>query len=148
MKQVIFNIIILYLILYILYLIINLIFNSNNDHLGNSFIITPKCLSMTVWVSAELTVQVVQYWSWCGKSIHYEAIETYWLSETHTHTLIYTDLLQAAGTPAGDAAERPYETDDFPVSVVLDLHVEAAQRAAAVPGAAVVLLFGLVDLLT
>lgn len=56
--------------------------------------------------------------------------------------------MQAAGTPAGDAAERPYETDDFPVRAVLDLHVEAAQRAAAVPGAAVILLFGLVNLLT
>lgn len=55
--------------------------------------------------------------------------------------------MQAAGTPAGDAAERPYEADHFSVHVVLDLHVEAAQRAAAVPGAAVVLLFGLVDLL-
>lgn len=55
--------------------------------------------------------------------------------------------MQAAGTPAGHAAERPDETDDLPVHVVLDLHVEAAQRAAAVPGAAVVLLFGLVDLL-
>lgn len=56
-------------------------------------------------------------------------------------------LLQAAGTPAGDAAERPDEADDLSVHGVLDLHVEAAQRAAAVPGAAVVLLFGLVDLL-
>jgi len=55
--------------------------------------------------------------------------------------------LKAAGTTAGDAAERPDETDDLPVHVVLDFHVEAAQRAAAVPGAAVVLLFGLVDLL-
>lgn len=55
--------------------------------------------------------------------------------------------MQAAGTPAGDAAKRPYETDHLPVRVVLDLHVEAAQRAAAVPGAAVVLLFSLVDLL-
>lgn len=59
----------------------------------------------------------------------------------------WTNLLQAAGTPAGHAAERPYEADDLSVHVVLDLHVEAAQRAAAVPGAAVVLLFGLVDLL-
>lgn len=67
---------------------------------------------------------------------------------TPTHIYLYTDLLQAAGTPAGDAAERPYETDDFPVRAVLDLHVEAAQRAAAVPGAAVILLFGLVNLLT
>lgn len=70
----------------------------------------------------------------------------------HTHPHIqphpHTDLLQAAGTPAGDTAERPYEADDLPVHVVLDLHVEAAQRAAAVPGAAIVLLFGLVDLLT
>lgn len=57
-------------------------------------------------------------------------------------------LLQAAGTPAGDTAERPYEADDLSVHVVLDLHVEAAQRTAAVPGAAVVLLFGLVDLLS
>lgn len=55
--------------------------------------------------------------------------------------------MQAAGAPARDAAERPDEADDFPVHVVLDLHVEAAQRAAAVPGAAVVLLLGLVDLL-
>lgn len=55
--------------------------------------------------------------------------------------------MQAAGTPAGDAAERPDEADDLSVRVVLDLHVEAAQRAAAVPGAAVVLLLGLVDLL-
>lgn len=55
--------------------------------------------------------------------------------------------MQAAGTPAGDAAERSYETDNLPVHVVLDLHVEAAKRAAAVPGAAVVLLLGLVDLL-
>lgn len=55
--------------------------------------------------------------------------------------------MQAAGTPAGDAAERPYEADDLSVHGVLDLHVEAAHRAAAVPGAAVVLLFGLVDLL-
>lgn len=58
-----------------------------------------------------------------------------------------THLLQAAGAPAGDAAERPDEVDDLSVHVVLDGHVEAAQRAAAVPGAAVVLLFGLVDLL-
>lgn len=58
-----------------------------------------------------------------------------------------THLLQAAGTPAGDAAERPYEADHFSFHVVLDLHVEAAQRATAVPRAAVVLLFGLVDLL-
>lgn len=55
--------------------------------------------------------------------------------------------MQAAGTPAGHAAERPYEADDLPVHVILDLHVEAAQRATAVPGAAVVFLFGLVDLL-
>lgn len=55
--------------------------------------------------------------------------------------------MQAAGTPAGDAAERPDEADDLAVHVVLDLHVEAAQRAAAVPRAAVVLLLGLVDLL-
>ncbi len=55
--------------------------------------------------------------------------------------------MQTAGAPAGGAAERSYETDDLPVHVVLNLHVEAAQRAAAVPGAAVVLLFGLVDLL-
>lgn len=65
-----------------------------------------------------------------------------------THTLVHSEyLLQAAGTPAGDTAERPYEADHFPVHVVLDLHVEAAQRAAAVSGAAVVLLFGLVNLL-
>lgn len=56
--------------------------------------------------------------------------------------------MQAAGTPAGDAAVRPDETDDLPVHVVLDFHVEAAQRAAAVPGAAVILLLGLEDLLT
>ena len=55
--------------------------------------------------------------------------------------------MQAAGKPAGDAAERPYEADHLPVHGVLYLHVEAAQRAAAVPGAAVVLLFGVVDLL-
>lgn len=55
--------------------------------------------------------------------------------------------MQAAGTPAGDAAERSDEPDDLAVHVVFDLHVEAAQRAAAVPGAAVVLLLGLVDLL-
>lgn len=55
--------------------------------------------------------------------------------------------MQAAGTPAGDAAKRPYETDHLPVHVVLDLHVKAAQRATAVSGAAVVLLFSLVDLL-
>lgn len=58
-----------------------------------------------------------------------------------------SDLLQAAGTPAGDAAERPDESDDLPVHVVLDFHVEAAQRAAAVASAAVILLLGLVDLL-
>lgn len=58
-----------------------------------------------------------------------------------------TDLLQAAGTPAGHAAERPDETDDFTVHAVLDLHVEAAQRATAVPRAAVILLLGLVDAL-
>lgn len=63
----------------------------------------------------------------------------------HTHAL--TDLLKAAGAPAGDAAERSDEPHDFAVHVVFDLHVEAAQRPAAVPGAAVVLLFGLVDLL-
>lgn len=56
--------------------------------------------------------------------------------------------MQAAGKPAGDAAVRSDETDHLPVHVVLDLHVKAAQGAAAVPGAAVVLLFGLVDLLT
>lgn len=55
--------------------------------------------------------------------------------------------MQAAGTPAGHAAERPYEADNLSVHVVLDLHVKAAQRAAAVPGAAVILFFGLVDLL-
>lgn len=69
------------------------------------------------------------------------------LALLHTHTHKHTHLLQAAGTPAGDAAERPDEADDLSVHGVLDLHVEAAQRAAAVPGAAVVLLFGLVDLL-
>lgn len=37
--------------------------------------------------------------------------------------------------------------DDLPVHGVLNGHVEAAQGAAAVPGAAVVLLLGLVDLL-
>lgn len=55
--------------------------------------------------------------------------------------------MQTAGTPAGDAAERPYETDNLPVHVVLNLHVEAAQGTAAVPGAAVILLFSFVDLL-
>lgn len=55
--------------------------------------------------------------------------------------------MQAAGTTAAGTAERPNEPDDLAVHVVFDLHVEAAQRAAAVPGAAVVLLFGLVDLL-
>lgn len=55
--------------------------------------------------------------------------------------------MQAAGAPAGDAAERSDQPDDFTVHVVFDLHVKAAQRPAAVPGAAVVLLFGLVDLL-
>lgn len=58
-----------------------------------------------------------------------------------------THLLQAAGTPAGNAAERPDESDDFTVHAVLDLHVEAAQRAAAVPRAAVILLLSLVDAL-
>lgn len=65
----------------------------------------------------------------------------------HNRYKFRTDLLQTAGTPAGDASEGPDETDDLPVHVVLDRHVEAAQRAAAVPGAAVVLLLGLVDLL-
>ena len=55
--------------------------------------------------------------------------------------------MQAAGAPAGDAAEGPDQADDLPVVVVLDLHVEAAQRPAAVARAAVVLLLGLVDLL-
>lgn len=67
---------------------------------------------------------------------------------SNTETLEWTDLLQAAGTPAGDAAERPDETDDLPVHVVFDCHVKAAQRATTVPGAAVILLFGIVDLLT
>lgn len=56
--------------------------------------------------------------------------------------------MQVAGATAGGAAERPDETDNLPVHVVLYFHVEAAQRAATVPGAAVILLFGLVDLLT
>lgn len=56
--------------------------------------------------------------------------------------------MQVAGATAGGAAERPDEMDDLPVHVVLYFHVEAAQRAATVPFAAVTLLFGLVDLLT
>lgn len=57
-------------------------------------------------------------------------------------------LLQAAGKPAGGTAVGSYEADDLTVRVVLDLHVEATQGAAAVACAAVVLLLGLVDLLT
>lgn len=60
---------------------------------------------------------------------------------------VCTHLLQAAGAAAGNAAEWADETDDFAVHAVLDLHVEAAQRATAVPRAAVVLLLGLVDAL-
>lgn len=93
-----------------------------------------------------------EQWNWCNigvslcvQLIWYETITSKWFIDIHPPT--HTDLLQAAGTPAGHAAERPYETDDLPVHVVLNLHVEAAKRAAAVPGAAVVLLFGLVDLL-
>ena len=55
--------------------------------------------------------------------------------------------MQAAGAPAGGTAVGPYEADDLSVRVVFDLCVEAAQGATAVPGAAVVLLLGLVDLL-
>lgn len=58
-----------------------------------------------------------------------------------------TDLLQAAGAPAGDAAVGSDEANHLSVHVVLNFHVETAQRAAAVPGAAVVFLFGVVDLL-
>lgn len=70
------------------------------------------------------------------------------LRTAYVYTLGDTHLLQAAGTEAGHAAERSDEADDLSVHGVLDLHVEAAQRAAAVPGAAVVLLLGLVDLLS
>ena len=38
-----------------------------------------------------------------------------------------SNLLQAAGAPAGDAAEGTDEADDLAVVVVLDLHVEAPQ---------------------
>lgn len=58
-----------------------------------------------------------------------------------------THLLQAAEAPAGITAEGPDKTDDFSVHAILDLHVEAAQRTAAVPRAAVVLLLSLVDAL-
>lgn len=60
---------------------------------------------------------------------------------------VCTHLLKAAGTTASSTAERPDETDDVTVHVVLDLHVKAAQRANEVPRAAVVLLLSLVDVL-
>lgn len=60
---------------------------------------------------------------------------------------MHTNLLKAAGTPAGGTAERPDEMDYFTAHVVLDLDVEAAQRATEVPRAAVILLLSLVDLL-
>lgn len=77
------------------------------------------------------------------KSMYCKTIE---ISSTDT-TTVCTHLLQAAGTPAGNTAEWSDETDDFTVHAVLDLHVEAAQRAAAIPRAAVVLLLSLVDAL-
>lgn len=58
-----------------------------------------------------------------------------------------TYLLQAAGAPTGHTAEGSDEADHLSIHVVFDFHIEAAQRATAVPGATVVLLFGLVDFL-
>lgn len=40
---------------------------------------------------------------------------------------VCTHLLKAAGTTASSTAQRPDETDDVTVHVVLDLHVKAAQ---------------------
>lgn len=56
-------------------------------------------------------------------------------------------LLQAAWAPTGGTAERSDEAYDLSVSVIFDLHVKATQRTAAVACAAVVFLFGRVDLL-
>lgn len=55
--------------------------------------------------------------------------------------------MQAAGTPARDATEWPDKADHLTVHAILDLHVEAAQGAAAVPRTAVILLLGFVDAL-
>lgn len=55
--------------------------------------------------------------------------------------------MKTTRAPAGDTAEGPHQPDDLTVTVVLDLHVKATQRATAVACAAVILLLGLVDLL-
>lgn len=57
-------------------------------------------------------------------------------------------LLQAAGAPAGHAAVRSDQSYDLSVHIVFDLHVKAAQGTTAVACAAVIFLFGGVDLLT
>lgn len=54
-------------------------------------------------------------------------------------------LLQAAREAAAAAAPRPHQLDDLLVHVVLDLQVEAAQRAVHVADAAVGVLQRLVD---
>lgn len=61
--------------------------------------------------------------------------------------LIHAYLLHAAGAPTGGATKRADQAYDLAVCVVFNLHVKAPQRATAVPCAAVILLFGLVDLL-
>ena len=58
-------------------------------------------------------------------------------------TMYYLHLLQAAEEPARGAPERPVEVDDLVAVVVGDLHVKRPDRAAAVPDAAVGVLFGL-----
>lgn len=55
--------------------------------------------------------------------------------------------MKTTGAPAGHAAVGPHQPDDLTVIVVLDLHIKATQRAAAVARATVILLLGLVDLL-
>lgn len=55
--------------------------------------------------------------------------------------------MEAAGAPAGNTTEGPNQPDDLTVIDVLNLHVEAAQRATAVACTAVILLLSLVDLL-
>lgn len=56
-------------------------------------------------------------------------------------------LLKAARAPTGGTAEWPDEPYDLSISVIFDLHVKATQRTAAVTRAAVIFLFGRVDLL-
>lgn len=57
------------------------------------------------------------------------------------------DALQAAGKEAGGAGQRPMHVDYLLLKVVEDPHVKGTGGAAAVPGATVVVLYRVVDLL-